>query len=202
MKLILATENPGKVTEMCALLAGLPLEPLTPLSLGWSLQVAETGATYARNAYLKASAHAFRGGLPALADDSGLEVDALDGAPGLYSHRFLNLPNPTDADRRAYLVSLLKEKPRSWRASFFCAVCICLPNGCHWSFSGRCYGEIIPQERGRNGFGYDPVFLMADRQQTMAELSDDVKNQLSHRALAVKQAESTLRHLAESLRQY
>ncbi len=187
---------------MRALLAGLLLEPLSPLNLGWRLQVVETGATYARNAYLKASAHAVRGGLPALADDSGLEVDALDGAPGLYSHRFLNLPNPTDADRRAYLVSLLKEKPRPWRASFFCAVCVCLPNGRHWSFSGRCHGEIIPEERGGNGFGYDPIFLMAHRPQTMAELSDEVKNQLSHRALAIRQAEPTLRQLAARTRQF
>jgi XTP/dITP diphosphohydrolase len=195
MKLILATENPGKVIEMRALLAELPLELVTPRGLGWQLAVAETGATYARNAYLKASAHAVRGRLPALADDSGLEVEALDGAPGLYSHRFLNLPNPSDADRRTYLVSLLREKPRPWTASFFCAVCVCLPNGRHWIFSGRCHGEIIPQERGSNGFGYDPVFQMAGMPQTMAELTDEVKNQLSHRALAVRQAEAVLRRL-------
>ena len=188
MKICLATENIGKVVEIQALLNGLPITICTSHDLGIEMNVAETGISYRENAYLKASAYAARTSLPSLGDDSGLEVAALNGAPGLYSNRFAPIQNPTDKDRRAYLLSLLTTKPHPWTAFFTCAICICLPNGRHWFFNGHCDGEIIPIERGTNGFGYDPIFLMSGSNQTMAELPDIEKNKVSHRARAMQNA--------------
>ncbi|MBA4419810.1 MAG: non-canonical purine NTP pyrophosphatase, RdgB/HAM1 family [Anaerolinea sp.] len=198
MKICLATENKGKVIEMQTLLGELPLTVCTAQELGIDLAVAETGASYHENAYLKASAYAWRSGLPALGDDSGLEVAALDGAPGLYSNRFAPIANPTDADRRAYLLSCLVDKPHPWLAFFTCTICVCLPNGRHWFFTGRCDGEVIPAERGSNGFGYDPIFLMAGQDHTMAELSDEEKNRVSHRARAMVLSIPTLLRLVDN----
>lgn len=186
MQICLATENKGKVAEIQAMLNGLPVTVCTSSDLGIVMKVAETGATYRENAYLKASAYAARTGLPSLGDDSGLEVDALDGAPGLFSNRFAPIKNPTDRDRRQYLLTQLASKPRPWTAFFTCTICLCLPNGKHWFFNGRCEGEIIPEERGTNGFGYDPIFLMRGMTSTMAELADEEKNRLSHRARAMQ----------------
>jgi XTP/dITP diphosphohydrolase len=198
MQIILATANNGKVVEMQALLFGLPIKVVTSRDLGITLKVAETGSTYRENAYLKASAYAWRCGLPAIGDDSGLEVAVLDGAPGLYSNRYAPIQNPTDADRRAYLLSRLAGLPRPWPAFFTCTICLCLPNGRHWFFTGRCDGEITSLERGSNGFGYDPIFQVAGSGLTMAELSETEKNRISHRARAIQQAIPTLRRLTNS----
>ena len=196
LKILLATANRGKLHEIQALLAGLPLRLLIPADLGLSLQVAETGDSYAVNAALKATAFARLAGMLALADDSGLEVDALGGLPGVRSARFSPLPGATDADRRSYLLEQLAGKPRPWAAHFHCTVALAEADGEITYFEGDCPGEIIPAERGTNGFGYDPIFLLPELGHTMAELSTDEKNQLSHRARAIKAAIPTLRRLA------
>jgi XTP/dITP diphosphohydrolase len=187
-RLLIATENPGKLIEMRALLQDLPAELVTPADLGLALRVAETGHTYAENAALKARAYLQASGLTALADDSGLEVAALDGAPGLHSARFTGIPGATDADRRARLLDLLRDKPRPWPAAFRCTVAIAVPGGQVYYREGACPGEIIPEERGDDGFGYDPIFYIPEAGATMAELGRAVKNTISHRARAVHAA--------------
>jgi XTP/dITP diphosphohydrolase len=193
--LLLATNNPGKVAEIKALLAGLDLAILTPLEAGIHLEVTEDGRTYAENASKKAVAFARAGQLIALGDDSGLEVEALDGQPGVHSHRFIPLPDATDADRRKYLLGRLQDKGRPWPAHFHAAIAIAWPSGIVRLAEGRCDGEIIPQERGHNGFGYDPIFYIPDLGHTMAELGMDEKNRLSHRARAVQNALPVLKEI-------
>ncbi len=187
-RLLVATNNRGKLSEMLALLGGLPLEIVSPQDIGIDLDVDESGATYETNAALKATAFARTSGLVTLADDSGLEVDALGGLPGVRSARFSPLPGATDADRRAYLLKFLKNHPRPWKAHFHCTVAIAPPKGKVYFAQGDCPGEIIPRERGTNGFGYDPIFLFPGLGLTMAELSMDEKNRRSHRARAIKAA--------------
>lgn len=193
--LLLASENPGKLSEFQSLLGGQAFRLVTPLDLGLHLDVSEDGQTYAENAALKAQAYCHASGLPALADDSGLEVDALDGRPGIYSHRLAAKTDATDADRRALLLALLHGKPRPWRAHFHCTVAIAMPDGRVTYAEGDCQGEIIPEERGTHGFGYDPVFFLPEKDATMAELDDAVKNQVSHRWRAIQAALPTLREL-------
>ena len=185
-KLLLASTNPGKLFEIQDLLPGFEL--LLPQQIGLNLSVDETGLTYAENAALKARAYCQASGLPALADDSGLEVDCLDGAPGLHSARYAAQPGAGDADRRALLLRNLAGCTRPWPAHFHCTVAVALPDGRLFFADGDCPGEIIPVERGSNGFGYDPIFLLPELGLTMAELSREQKNQLSHRARAVKAA--------------
>jgi XTP/dITP diphosphohydrolase len=187
-KLLLATNNKGKVAEIKALLGRTGLTLLTPADLGLTLEVTEDGLTYAENASKKATAFSQASGLLALGDDSGLEVDALGGQPGLHSHRFCPIPDATDADRRNYLLEKLQEAPRPWTAHFHATVAVVLPSGEAHITSGQCDGEIIPEERGSNGFGYDPIFFIPEIGCTMAELEMDEKNRLSHRALAIQNA--------------
>ncbi len=196
-QLLLASNNQGKLREIRALLADIPVEIVTPSQLGVSLKVEESGGTYAENAALKGIAYARELGLLTMADDSGLEVDALDGAPGVQSARYAPKPGATDADRRAYLLRNLADKPRPWTARFRCVVVLVLPpdEAAHDAVNyaeGVCPGEIIPEERGTNGFGYDPVFLLPELGRTMAELSMDEKNGLSHRARALRVAQPIL----------
>jgi len=134
-------------------------------------------------------------GLTALADDSGLEVDALDGAPGLHSKRYAPLPNATDTGRRAYLVKQLSGKPLPWRARFRATVAVASPGRSVEIVEGICPGEIIPEERGSGGFGYDPIFLLTDINKTMAELEMEEKNRLSHRGRAVRKSIPILREI-------
>ena len=194
-RLLLATGNPGKLVEIQSLLDGLEIELIIPEAVGISLSVQENGSTYEENASLKANAFANASGLTALADDSGLEVDVLDGLPGIRSARFSPLPNATDADRRSYLLSKLKAYSRPWKAHFQCTVAIATPQGKLYYAQGNCPGEIIPDERGSNGFGYDPIFLLRALGLTMAELSMEEKNHLSHRARAIKAALPILHEL-------
>lgn len=191
-KLLLATNNHGKVEEIRAILDHLNLQLLTPSDIGLDLNVSEDGSTYAANAILKALAFSQASGLISLADDSGLEVDALDGLPGLHSHRFAPLPDATDADRRNYLLRMLQNKERPWLAHFQATVALAHPDGSVELASGECPGEIIPEERGTNGFGYDPIFLIPELGKTMAELDMQEKNRLSHRANALRNAEAML----------
>lgn len=200
MRLLIASTNRGKLREMQAVLAGLPVDLVLPDDIGLTLQVDETGETYAENAALKARAYCQASGLLTLADDSGLEVDTLNGAPGLHSARYSPLPGASDADRRALLLQTLKSYPvhagaPGWSAHFHCTVAIAEPTeSLHFS-EGRCDGFIIQQERGNNGFGYDPVFYLPGHHATMAELPDEVKNRISHRARALQAALPLLQRL-------
>jgi len=194
-KLLLASHNKGKLSEIQALLGDLEIDILTPDQLSLAVKVEENGQTYAENAALKGVAFARLSGLLTLADDSGLEVDALDGLPGLRSARFSSKLGASDADRRAYLLERLRGKPPPWLARFRCVVVLATPAGEVHFAEGACEGEIISEERGENGFGYDPVFLLPAMGKTMAELSMQEKNSLSHRARAVLAARPILAQL-------
>ena len=187
-KLLIATNNKGKVKEFQELLKDLGIELITPADIHLDLEVEEDGTTYAENAARKAIAFARASGLVSLADDSGLEVDALNGAPGLYSARYLPKIGASDADRRAYLLENLRDKPRPWKAHFHATIAIATSEKNVQIVEGNCYGEVIPEERGSGGFGYDPIFLFPQLGRTMAELEVDEKNRLSHRAKAVMNA--------------
>ena len=197
-KLLIATNNKGKLKEIHAILKDLEFELHSPADLGLELEVVEDGQTYAENATKKALAFSRASGLISLADDSGLEVDALDGAPGLHSARYSTLPNATDADRRATLLLNLSRYPRPWAARFRATVAIAAPGRSVELVEGICPGEIIPEERGRGGFGYDPIFLIKELGKTMAELEMDEKNRLSHRGRALRKAIPVLSEFLES----
>lgn len=185
-RLLLATLNSGKILELRALLEEIDADLLTPQDIGLEIQVEEKGKTYAENAASKAKAFAKESGLLSLADDSGLEVHALAGAPGLFSARYAPKPRATDADRRAYLLEQLEPLPKPWLARFTCTAALVSPESEIQFTIGICKGMIIPQERGEHGFGYDPIFLIPTLDRTMAELELDEKNQISHRAQAIK----------------
>ncbi len=202
MKILIATSNPGKQREVRAILDRPAFELLLPADLNLALEVDETGSTYAENAALKALAYARASRLTALADDSGLEVDALGGEPGLHSARYTRLANPCDADRRAYLLQRLAGIPHpadepGWRAHFHCTVAIATPDGRLHYAEGHCDGFVISEERGSGGFGYDPLFFMPEYGQTMAQLGEAVKNRVSHRARALQAALPILHRLAD-----
>jgi XTP/dITP diphosphohydrolase len=191
-KLLLATNNKGKIREYQKLLEGIPFEIVTPADCGISADVKEVGITFEENATLKATSLASVSGLLSLADDSGLEVDSLDGEPGPLSHRFAG-DNATDVERNAFLLAKLKNIPESQRtAQFRCVIAIAEPNGSVKVCSGACRGLIIPQPRGYNGFGYDPIFLVPELGKTMAELTLEGKNRISHRAQAAEKARELL----------
>ena len=186
IKLLLATNNQGKLAELRSLLSGLNIELLSPKDLDLDIQVQERGLNYLENAVLKAAIFADAAKIWTLADDTGLEVDALGGAPGLFSARYAPEPNATDKDRRRYLVHNLEGTPHPWKASFQCVVALVGPEGSPIVTSGSCPGDIVPEGRGHGGFGYDRIFRLEGSGLTMAELTTDKKNELSHRALAVK----------------
>ena len=195
LTLMLATGNPGKVTELRAILAGyFGLDGVTLLTpRDWPVplpEVAETGTTFAENARLKANALAAATGLMSLADDSGLCVDALDGAPGLLSARWAGA-GASDADRNSKLLIALADTPLERRnARFVCAAALVMP-GSHTAVEeGVCEGLILAVPRGAGGFGYDPLFLLPALGRTMAELTTEEKNSLSHRALAIARLSS------------
>ena len=186
IKLLLATNNQGKLAELRTLLCGLNLELLSPNDLNLDIQVQERGLNYLENAVLKAAIFADAAKIWTLADDSGLEVEALNGAPGLYSARYAPEPNATDKDRRRYLVQNLEGTPQPWKASFQSVVALVGPEGSPIVTKGTCPGDIVPEGRGHGGFGYDRIFRLEETGLTMAELTTEQKNELSHRALAVK----------------
>ncbi|MFZ5917667.1 MAG: XTP/dITP diphosphatase [Chloroflexota bacterium] len=194
-KLLVATNNPGKVREYAELLNDLPVVLTYPAQEGLSLEVEETGDTFAENATLKAQAFAHTSGLLTLADDSGLEVDALNGAPGVFSARYAG-QGASDEDRYRLLLRHLAHVPARQRtARFRCVVALAVPEGRVYTAEGCCEGVIGFEPRGCHGFGYDPVFYLPERGQTMAELSSEVKNRISHRARAVQAAIPILRRL-------
>jgi XTP/dITP diphosphohydrolase len=197
-RLLIATNNQGKIAEIKAILGETRFNLVTPAEIGLNLEVPEDGQTYAENASKKAAAFSQASHMAALADDSGLEVDALEGQPGIHSHRFCPIPNATDADRRNYLLEKLRGIERPWTARFRATVAVAVPNGQIHTVAGICEGEIIPEERGHNGFGYDPIFYLPEMGRTMAELKMEEKNRLSHRGRAVKNAVPILEDLLKS----
>ncbi len=185
MRLLVATRNAGKRREYQELLAGLGLLLVTLDELGIDHEVDETGATFCENAVLKAEGYAVSSGLPTLADDSGLEVDALGGAPGVRSARFGGPAAAGDAGRYRLLLEALRGVPDGRRtARFRCVIAVAWPGGAIDLAEGTCEGSIGWQPRGTCGFGYDPVFVLAGRRETMAELPPEEKNRISHRARA------------------
>ena len=182
--LLLATNNAGKLRELHDILSGLPLELVTPSQIGLDLEVDETGASFEENAILKATAFARASGLPALADDSGLEIDALGGEPGVHSKRYAG-PDASDADRIALVLSKLQDVPEAQRsARFRCVMALATPEELVGTVEGVCEGRVAFAPRGDNGFGYDPIFLLPERGRTMAELPAEEKNVISHRGRA------------------
>ena len=196
-KLLLATNNRGKILEFSEIFSDLETILLSPDDLGLNLEVAETGKTYAENAGLKATAFAQASGLVSIADDSGLEVEALLNAPGLYSARYAG-PDASDAERRLKLMQELRHTPAPRRARFVCFLAVAPPNGEIKIFEGICEGEIILEERGLNGFGYDPIFYLPDYQCALAELPAQVKNRISHRGRAAQAASAFIKTLLKS----
>jgi XTP/dITP diphosphohydrolase len=182
-RLLLASNNPGKAAEYRRLLARLPYELVTPADIGLDISVAESGSTFEENAALKATIYASLSGLLTIADDSGLEVDALGGEPGVYSARYGN--KSSDAERNEYLLENLKGVPPEKRqARFRCVIALASHMGLIGTVSGECEGVITSEPKGENGFGYDPVFFISELGRTMAELPMKEKNRLSHRARA------------------
>jgi XTP/dITP diphosphohydrolase len=186
MPLLVATRNPGKIREMRDLLAGLPLALRGLGEFADVAEVEETGATFAENAILKAASYARQTGHWALSDDSGLEVDALGGAPGVYSARYGG-ERASDGDR---IVKLLEELAAAGdatrRARFVCTMAVADETGAvKFVGTGVCAGEIANAPRGANGFGYDPIFVPEGFEQTFGELSSSVKREISHRSLAI-----------------
>ena len=192
-KLLLATNNRGKARELKELLRELPMELVLPGELGITAGVEETGGTFEENAKIKATALARRSGLLALADDSGLEVDALGGEPGPLSARYAG-EGASDKERVDYLLAKLKGVPREKRtARFRCVIAIATPEGKVELCFGECQGLITFGPKGEKGFGYDPVFYFPGLEKTMAELPLDVKNKVSHRGVAAREAVEYLR---------
>lgn len=194
-RVLLATNNPGKVREYREILAGLPIELVTPQEIGLALEIPETGATYEENARRKARAFAAASGLLALADDSGLEVDALGGEPGVHSHRY-DGGQGSDAERYRLLLSRLEGVPMAQRtARFRCVIAVATPEGELYTCEGECPGVILTEPRGDGGFGYDPVFWLPEMGRTMAELAPEEKNRVSHRGRAGRKAREILLRL-------
>jgi len=200
-QLLLATNNPGKVAEYRLLLAELQLTLVTPSQAGIEGKPEETGATFEGNALLKSKYYGVRSGLLTLADDSGLEVDALNGGPGVYSARYGG-PAASDADRVRKLLAAMKGVPWEQRtARFRCVVALVWPGGTQETFEGVREGYIALEPRGANGFGYDPVFYLPELGKTLAELAPEVKNLWSHRAIAAGKAVQRLQQGAEAVHQ-
>ena len=184
MKIVLASLNPNKCRELRKPLKLLGIELVSQTELGILTSAEETGSTFAENAEQKARHVMEASGLPALADDSGLSVDALNGAPGIHSHRFGN--QDSDAGRCRYLLEQMKDVPDGQRdARFVCVIVLLFPDGRKLIAEGTCPGVILHECRGENGFGYDPLFCLPERGKTFAELTEEEKLAVSHRGNAL-----------------
>ncbi len=198
MRLLVATRNAGKLRELNELLGGLPIRCLSLDDAGIDEEIAETGRSFLDNATLKACGYARLSGLATLADDSGLEVDALGGAPGVQSARWAG-PGASDMDRIRTLLERLRGVPPEKRgAEFRCVAAVAAASGVLHTSEGRIRGRIIDEPRGHHGFGYDPVFFIPEIGLTMAELARDVKNRISHRARALAGLRPVLAEMAEA----
>lgn len=200
MKFVLATHNPGKLKEMSEILEKFGIEVVMPADLGLTVDVEETGETFAQNAMLKAKAICEAASLPAIADDSGLCVDALNGGPGVYSARYGG-EGLDDRGRYQLLLNTMRGMPTR-AAHFSCAIACAFPNGDTLQTEGRCDGTIAFAPMGTDGFGYDPVFFVPDQAKTFAQLTPEEKSAISHRgkALAVfaKELDTYLKKNASS----
>ena len=176
-KIVIATGNAGKLREYRELLAETGLE-----LVAFDSEVEEVGETYAENARLKAEAALAASGLPSIGDDSGVEVEALNGFPGITSARL----GPTQKERTALLLERLRGHPRPWTARFTCTVALAAPGHPTQFFEGECRGELVPEWRGEAGFGYDPIFLVPGTGKTFGEMPPEEKRLYSHRAKAVR----------------
>jgi XTP/dITP diphosphohydrolase len=192
-ELLIATRNAGKVVEFSRLLRGLPVSTRGLADFPDLCEVEESGETFEENATIKARAYAGLTGLPTLADDSGLSVDALGGAPGVRSARYAG-PSATDAERNALLLSELNAtRDPERRARFVCVLALFRPSdGFLKLFKGTCEGRIGHEPRGAGGFGYDPIFIPAGHSQSLGELPPDIKDRISHRAVALRALKSFL----------
>ena len=184
MKFVLATHNPGKLKEMADILSSLGVEVVSPSDLGVDVEVEETGATFAENAMLKARAICEASGLPAIADDSGLCVDALNGGPGVYSARYGG-EGLDDAGRTRLLLENMRGQTTR-AAHFACAIACVFPDGKTLTAEGRCDGAVAFAPMGTGGFGYDPVFLVPEKGKTFSQLTEAEKNAISHRGRALR----------------
>ena len=183
MKFVLATHNPGKLKEMGDILARFGVEVVSPKDLGITVDVEETGATFAENAMLKAKAICAAAKLPAIADDSGLCVDALNGGPGVYSARYGGEGLDDKGRYMLLLNSMRGQPPRA--AHFACAIACVFPNGDELTAEGRCDGTIAFAPIGEGGFGYDPVFFVPELKKTFGQLTAEEKSAISHRGRAL-----------------
>lgn len=190
-KTIFASNNKGKIRELKDILSSLGIEVVSQREAGFDIEADETGTTFAENSAIKAKAIYELAKIPVLADDSGLCVDALDGQPGVYSHRFAG-ENATDKEKCRYILEKLENISDEKRtARFICDMCFIDENGREYHAEGRCEGKIGREEKGNNGFGYDPIFVVGNR--TLAELEEAEKNQISHRAEALKKMKEILK---------
>jgi XTP/dITP diphosphohydrolase len=196
MKLLVATNNPGKLKEYRYLLRDLPLEIISLQDEGIDFEPEETGKTFEENAALKARAFAARSGLPTLADDSGLEIDALGGAPGVQSARYGGTRRGEDTRRYEMVLRQLEGVPTARRtARFRCVVAVAMPDSRVATADGKVEGVIALGPQGDQGFGYDPIFFIPEFDCTMAQLPPETKNRISHRARAVQAARPILERL-------
>lgn len=200
MKIILATQNQGKLRELQELLVDKTIDVLSLKDIPDWEDVEENGVTFADNAALKARAAARKTGLIALADDSGLEVDALNGAPGVYSARYDGEPKDDERNNDKLLQQLESTSDDKRTARFRCALVVVTPEGEEFLTEGAVEGQIIRERRGQDGFGYDPIFYVPEYARTMAELTLTEKNKLSHRAQAFRKVIPILQALKERIR--
>ena len=187
MKVVLASKNPHKLVEIDAITRKLGIELILQSELGIDIDVDETGTTFEENSFLKAEAVMKASGLPALADDSGIVVDALNGEPGIYSARYGGDPTLTDHDRKMLLLKNTEHVPDGQRqAAFVAVITMVTPDGQVIQARGEIHGELTREPRGENGFGYDPIFYYPPAGMTTAEMPSEEKNKVSHRANALK----------------
>lgn len=197
MKLVIATSNPGKIAEIRHKLADIPGLELVPRTLFPNLpEPHEDGETFSENARIKALDTARRTGLPAMADDSGLEIDALNGRPGVHSARYGGAGATDEIRNRMILEEMRGIAPPMRRARFVCVIAIAFPDGTVHEAQGSCEGIIGFEPRGTGGFGYDPIFIIPETGLTMAEIPLDEKNRISHRAKALEEARNILLQLS------
>lgn len=187
MRLIIASNNKNKIREFRELAEGMDIELLSQSEAGLELEVEETGTTFEENAYLKAKAVTDATGCAAVSDDSGLCVDALGGGPGVYSARYGPGHDADYSEKNAYMLNDIGDGTAERSARYVCCICCTLPDGGIIRARGECEGEITRAPRGSGGFGYDPIFRPLGFDRTMAELSPEEKNAISHRGKALRQ---------------
>lgn len=194
MKFVLASNNPKKLKEMREILSELGLEVISQSEAGVNIEVEETGSTFEENALLKATVVMEATGLPSIADDSGLMVDALGGAPGIYSARYGGDECNSDTERIEFLLRNM-EDTENRSARFVSTIACVFPDGRRLITRGECVGLILKQPQGSGGFGYDPVFYLPEFKMTMAEMTAEEKNKISHRAKALHELKTELKKL-------